>query len=502
MNKQSKLTLMLCLFVLLSLSTGGAAFFTRDTSYGKIRSSVIKIYVTVQSENYLLPWQSGHLGKGNGTGFLISGKRILTNAHVVSNAKFIEVQRDGDPKRYPAKRKYVGHDCDISIIEVDAPEFYDGLAELELAEKMPELNDEVIVIGYPMGGDRISLTKGVVSRMDYSVYSHSMVDEHLVMQVDAAINPGNSGGPIFMGSKVVGIAFQGFSRGENIGYGIPLPVIQHFMRDIEDGEYNEYPEFGIEYLELRNKALKRSLGIPEGETGIVVSYVNPFGSAFGAIKDKDVVLSIDGYKIYDDGTINLEGYSVQFSELFERKQVGQSVTLDVVRDGKRQMFKVPLKKLSNPFVFRNLYDQKPRFFIKGGLVFAPLNREILESLGTGVQGDRKKVILSYISIFTARDSLYAGRDEFVLMIKRLPHEVNSYHEEYVNGVVEEINGKRIGNLQQAKEAFSHPISGYHKIKFMNNEECLIMDADAMNKADKDIFANYAITKTENLEEKK
>lgn len=67
------------------------------------------------------------------------------------------------------------------------------------------------------GGDNISVTKGVVSRVEPTQYVHGAT-QLMAIQIDAAINPGNSGGPAIMGSKVAGVAFQNLTGAENIGY--------------------------------------------------------------------------------------------------------------------------------------------------------------------------------------------------------------------------------------------------------------------------------------------
>ena len=87
-----------------------------------------------------------------------------------------------------------------------------------------------MVVGYPTGGDNISVTKGVVSRVGFVTYSHAG-RRLLAIQTDASINPGNSGGPTMQGNKVVGVAFEAMSNMENIGYSIPITIIKHFFND-------------------------------------------------------------------------------------------------------------------------------------------------------------------------------------------------------------------------------------------------------------------------------
>mgnify|MGYP001816932357 FL=1 len=170
--------------------------------------SIVRIEAATQVPNYKEPWKAGRFSGGIGTGFLIGSNRFLTNAHVVSNARRLLITVHGSPRKHPAKIIHIAHDCDLALLEVDDFTPFLGLKPLQIGS-VPKLESQVRVIGYPVGGDRISVTRGVVSRIDFSSYSHSRSDQHLVVQIDAAINPGNSGGPVIQNDKVIGVAFQG-----------------------------------------------------------------------------------------------------------------------------------------------------------------------------------------------------------------------------------------------------------------------------------------------------
>ena len=163
---------------------------------------------------------------------------------MVSNARGIIVTKRNSARKHPATIKFIAHDCDLAIITLDDPAPLEGLRHLPIGE-MPELDSEVRVIGYPVGGDRLSVTRGIVSRIDFRPYAHSRSDSHLIIQVDAAINPGNSGGPAIQDEKVIGVAFQGLTQADNTGYIIPTPVINRFLTDIKDQSYDNYMDIGI-----------------------------------------------------------------------------------------------------------------------------------------------------------------------------------------------------------------------------------------------------------------
>jgi S1-C subfamily serine protease len=456
-----------------------------------LRHSIVKIYATMQRDDFSLPWQSSRPMSGSGTGFILKNKRIITNAHVVSNARFIEVKKNGTPRRFAAHVKFAGHDCDLALLEVDDPTFYKDTEPIAFATTLPKLSDTVTVIGYPMGGSRISLTKGVVSRIDYSTYTHSGVDQHLVLQVDAAINPGNSGGPVLFNGKVVGLAFQGLSSGDNIGYAIPVPIIQHFLTDIDDGTYNGYPELGAAIMDTRNAALRKSLGLTGADTGVVIYYVDPFGSANGVLKPGDVLMEIDGYDIAEDGTVELEGNTVEFSELIERKQWGQDAHFKVLREGIATAITVPLTNPNDPYIYRNIYDERPQYCMVGGLVFAPLSRNYLRTLGRNLRGPNQQQLL-YITQYGKVDGLHKDRNAFIVLISQLPHPVNSYTTPFMHGLVSTVNGVRIRDLTDMQLALAVPQNGFHVITFAGMDDSLILDAEDERASREQILNRYAV----------
>ncbi len=488
---------MLVLTFCLCAATMGPPVSDAASGVSAARRSVVKIYVTMQRHNYALPWQSLRPMSASGSGYLVSRKRILTNAHVVSDARFIEVQKSGDATRYPARVGHIGHDCDIATLEVDDPAFFEGLRPVSFAKALPQLNDQVSVVGYPMGGARLSITKGVVSRIDYSVYSHSGMDQHLVLQVDAAINPGNSGGPVFFKDKVVGMAFQGLRQGDNIGYAIPVPVIQRFLADIVDGEYHGYPELGLGFMHLRNDALRKDLGLPEGKTGVAVYYTDPFASARGHLQERDVLLAIDGLPIDDDGSIQLDGNSVEFAELVERKQHGQSVEFSVWRDKDTIPVTVPIESIHDPYLFRLNYDKKPEYLIVGGLTFCPITQEYLRTAG-GASRSRNTHQLIYYTQYAKIDDLHEGRDQFIVLAARMPHPVNTYDDSFMEHIVSTVNGRKVANLTGFKEALDSPVDGYIVIEFEGKQSPLVMDAKAAAEAMPEILSQYGIPSPEHI----
>ncbi|KFK31613.1 hypothetical protein AALP_AA6G135800 [Arabis alpina] len=166
-------------------------------------NSVVKVFTASSKPSIVHPWQNWLQYESTGSGFVISGRKILTNAHVVADHTFVQVRKHGSPTKYKAKVGAIGHECDLAILEIDSETFWEGMNPLEFGD-IPCLDEAVTVVGYPHGGDSVSITKGAVSRVEFTEYVHGAT-KLLAVQVSAAIDSGNSGGPAVIGNKIVGV---------------------------------------------------------------------------------------------------------------------------------------------------------------------------------------------------------------------------------------------------------------------------------------------------------
>jgi len=459
-------------------------------------ASVVRIEVTDQTPDYRAPWNTGHVSGGIGSGFILDipgrGKRIVTNAHVVSNARFITVTREGLSHPFRARVEFIGHDCDLAMVSVEDPAFFEGTRPLTLGG-IPALESAVSVYGYPLGGERISVTRGIVSRIDSELYTHSGVDSHLAIQIDAAINPGNSGGPVLQEGQVVGVAFQGYSGdvAQNVGFMIPAPVIKRFLQDLSKGSYTGYADLSIGIAPLLSPTARKALGVPAENLGVLVSDVHEKGSAFGFLRRDDVLLAIDGHPIACDGRVDLDGESVDMTEVVERKFDGEKVRFDVFRSGQQVTVEFPLQG-TWPFRMQSMaYDTVPRYLIHGGLLFQPLDRNLVESMGSGDLRVRRT-----FDEFVEQH-LYLKHPEFVVLSRILPDPVNADCDGLRTGIVDTINGVTIRSLNDVAAAFAQPAR--HDVIMLEGIglPVVLKRADVLS-ANPRIMKNYGIASDRNL----
>ncbi|MHC4727932.1 MAG: S1C family serine protease [Planctomycetota bacterium] len=453
--------------------------------------SVVLIRCVHQGFDYVTPWKQKAMNQSIGSGFVIAGNKILTNAHNVSNPRYIELKKQNVAKRFPAKVAFVGHDCDLATIIPEDESFFDDTIALELAG-IPKVNSTVSTYGFPIGGNRISVTEGVVSRVETDTYVHSGADGHLVIQTDASINPGNSGGPVIQDGKVVGVAFQGLRMADNIGYMIPTTVIRHFIVDIEDGKYDAFGSLGVMmYPGLHSASYKDYLKVPPHEDGIIVVDTMMHSSVETLLQPDDVITRIDDYNIDNDGLVQIYGLRLHMSEVIETKHIGQTLELTFYRNGK-QMKKVATVALNRPiFEQARQYDRPPRYVCFAGLTFVPLTRNYLETWGR----DWRTNIPHYLR-YLFRNSMQLNTDrqrkEYIVLAEIMPDEVNSYAADFRSRAVESINGINIWSLDDVYKAFQQNVDDFYSIKFMGDNRTLPIDAEKARLRQQLILNKYHI----------
>ena len=459
--------------------------------------SVIMINSVRQDYDYTTPWKKSPMSSSLGTGFVIEGGRILTNAHNVSNVRYIEVKKQNLAQRYPARIEYIGHDCDLAILTVDDPGFYDDTKPLDFGP-LPKVNSTVITCGFPVGGRQVSITEGVVSRVEISNYSHTQADVHIVVQTDAAINPGNSGGPVLQDGKVVGVAFQGLQAAENIGYMIPTTVIKHFLTDITDGTYDGFGSMGITTFEgLHSPAYHKYLSLPEDAEGVIVLWVQPNSSAEKVLMPGDVLTKIDDFDIDNDGMIRIYGLSLEMSEAVERKQIGQDISLQLYRDGQLVNSTVKISPNIPVLSWARQYDYQPKYLVYAGLTFVPVNRNYLETFGRNWPSDMP-FYLRYLFYNWGQIDTDKQRTEYVVLSEILPDQINTYCGAYRGQVVKKVNGTMIYSLQDVREALKKPDGQFCRVEFFDQPAPLILEAEETAQRQQTILEQYEVPSPTNM----
>lgn len=446
--------------------------------------SVVRIFATTQSPDYESPWQSRPPSNSTGSGVIIDGNRILTGAHVIANATFLQVQKVSDPDKVVAHVEAVCHDCDLALLRVDKPKFMNGVEPAQFGE-LPRLRDRVSVVGYPVGGEEISITEGVVSRIEVQKYSHSE-RQLLAVTVDAAINDGNSGGPVCKDGKVVGIAFQTLDDAENIGEVVPISLIQNFLNSTSETQRTSVPGFGVVTQNLENPQLRQQAGLSNGQSGVLVVTLEEGGSAWGQLQVGDALLAIDDYPIANNGTIRYrDNFRTSFDVFLGEHHEGDHVTAEVLRDGKVHKLDVELKPYCT-LVPRSQYDSIPTYFIFGGMVFQPLSLDLLRTWSEWWDKAPPELLNFYYS-----GTRSEAKQEVVVLSQVLADDLNVGYEDLDNATVRQVNGQTPRNMRHFVDLVE---SAEKDIEIQLSDDCrVVLDASIARDAQGRILKRYRIS---------
>lgn len=438
-------------------------------------NSIVKLHTSASNSNYKYPWQTSKILRYTGSGAIIDGNKILTSAHVVSGARFLEVQKENNPKKYIANVKYISHQADLAIVEVEDKTFFKGIEALKLNSNVKP-RDEVTVLGYPIGGQTISTTTGVVSRIEYTNYVWS--GEYLLaVQVDAAINSGNSGGPaINKDGEIIGVAMMSLTKASNISYIVPSIIINTFLEDIKDGIVDGFGDDGTYINYIRNDSVKRYFGLKNGD-GILVTKV-----AYGTenFKENDIIIEIDGNVVANDGTIKSQFGRVFSNLIIHQKQVGDTVEFKVLRDKKIISFNQTIKK-TNPLIKRE-FNKEPRYLIFGGLAFTPLTKNYTSAISQRAN--------SIEMLFYKKDRTDDFNEAVIWMQDIFPHKINRGYRSAAY-VVETVNDIKVKNFKHFVSLIDNLDTEFVVIKTLGKQK-VILDVKEARESFEDLKSIYRL----------
>ncbi len=438
---------MFLLKILLFLSLLSSTTILAAKIENGIKDSIVKIYTVSTIPKYLEPWNVS-MARSSGSGSIIKGDLILTNAHVVANHTFIEVRRYGERKRFKAKVLSVSHQADLALLTVEDKSFFKGAKPLEFGT-LPLIQQKITVYGFPTGGDTLSVTTGIVSRIEHIRYVHSG-ESFLAIQVDAAINPGNSGGPALTDGKIVGVVMQQRRQAQNIGYLVPVTMIEHFIKDMQDGQYDGYPDVGFVTQRLENPTLKEMYGMDENQTGQLIIDLLYNCNAKGKIQKGDLLTAIDGHQIQDDGTVEFRHHEyTSYKYYLDLHQKGDEIVLDFLRNKRPLKIRFKLSHQSDDFLLVKTlkYDVMPTYFIYGGYLFSPLTSNLL--------GSTRSRLITLRAL--TREWPKENKKDVVVLVKVLADNLNRGDHGITLWPIDKINGKTFKTFEE----FYHKMIDYN-----------------------------------------
>jgi len=428
-----------------------------------VESSVVRVFATLRVPDPYKPWSKQAPTEMAGSGVVIKGHRILTCAHVVLYASQVQIQANQSGDKLSGTVESIAPGIDLAVIKLDDESFFDTHPALPFANKLPEIKDAVMAYGFPQGGQSLSITRGIVSRIEFGLYNYPVAG--LRIQIDAAINPGNSGGPAVSGDKLIGLTFSSLSNSQNIGYIIPCEEINLFLESVAHGRYEGKQSLFFEVQGLENAALRSYLKLDATVRGVVVHKVEEEEKA-GGLQPWDVITEVGGAPVDDQGMVQMEpNVRVFFKYMVQKSVRDGKVDITVLRGGKKLALQVPVA-LDRPLVMPTLRMKGayPSYFVAGPLVFSTATMEFVEGLSRGRAGANALSLLGVLGSPLVKRlgdrPAFPGEELVVVSSPPFPHKLvkgygNSAFQivKSVNGVAVKSLGHLVGWLRDSKDEF-------------------------------------------------
>jgi S1-C subfamily serine protease len=457
-----------------------------------LENSVVKIFSTMRYPDPFKPWTKQAPSEATASGVVIEGKRILTNAHAVLYASQVQIQANAAGDKVGATVLAIAPGIDLAVLQLDDPSFFDAHPPMARASKLPQIKDPVLAYGFPTGGSSLSITKGIVSRIEFASYNYPV--SGLRIQIDAAINPGNSGGPAIAGDKMIGLAFSRLGGdSQNIGYIIPNEEVELFLRDIAGGHYVGKASMYDDLQTLENPALREYLKLDKGVEGMVVHRPDKSDASY-PLKEWDVITRIGDTPIDNQGMVKIDkDLRVNFAYMIQKLAKYDKLPLTVVRTGKPMKIELPVSA-QRPTLAPDLQGEYPSYFVYGPMVFSRATRQFLSLFENNANLLRLLGFVKSPLVTRAFDPPSDDVEELVIVSSPFfPHKLANGYSNPTGSVVAAINGTPIKSLKHLVAVLRDLKDPFVTVEFgSKGGEALVFSRPAVMAATDDILTDNGV----------
>ncbi len=456
-----------------------------------VENSVVKIFSSLRRPDPYKPWTKATPQEVTGSGVVIEGKRILTNAHVVGYASQVQVQASQDGDKIGATVVAIAPGMDLAVLKLDDESFFDKHKPVPRASVLPDVREAVMAYGYPLGGNSLSITKGIVSRVEFVPYFGG--NAGLRVQIDAPINPGNSGGPVIAGDKMIGLAYMVATNAQNIGYVIPNEEVELFLRDVADGRYDGKPQLVDDVQTLENPVLRQYLKLDKAVEGALVHRPARSDAAY-PLKEWDIITRVGDYPVDNQGMVKL-GPNLRVRFQYRVQQVARDgkVPLTIVRDGKTLQVQVPVGNRRSMLI-PSLDGSYPSYFVYGPIVFSRATNEFLGALNANAATMNAMSYLGSPLVTRRGDEPDAQHEELVVISSPFfPHKLVAGYSNRFGAVVESVNGVPVRSLRHLVSLLRDQKDELIVLRFAQRAgETMVLPRKAMLEATEGVLSDNGI----------
>jgi hypothetical protein len=458
-------------------------------SNGHLRTGIVSVRVTGQDWNWRAPWEKQAPWTRTVTGLVVPGRKILVASTAFGNHLLVEAQKLGTDTRFESRVELVDQEGPLALVAVDDPAFWEGLEPLPLAERAPG-EDDVTILRWQRSGllDAFSGTVRQVRSGRHGLSQTSL----LTLEIGADTDGLGESEVVVAGGRVAGLVT---GRSGDAYAVLAAPVLSQFLDGAAKGDWRSFARAGIAWQDLTNPALRESLGLRPGETGIRLTRVAAHGSAGGVLEPGDIVLEIGGARLDPTGYYQHPLYGrMLFALLFsDGRQPGDTLPVKALRGGERLDLQLPLRAMRPdqdrvpPYVF----GRRPDYVIAGGFVFQELTRPYLGAWGDWARRAPPRLL---VAIDREPEGGGAEPERIVLLSSVLPDTANLGYQELRDLIVAHVNGQPVRSLADVRRALASPQGGFQVVEFVAGQEAsrAVLDAGEAQAAAARLHEAYGV----------
>lgn len=469
--------------LLLTLQALHAGSRTRTNGHDGFDSeaALVELELTRTLYDYKLPWVTRNT-QTHKNGILIGDHQILTTADGLSGQSLCRIRKGGSTHQYTATLKWVDYHANLAVFDVEDPSFWKGMKPIRLSKSVPQ-SGALQVIRWSKG--RIEERAAEIIRL-YIGTSKTSYIYHLQLAASSEIDAAGWAEVVLDQHEIIGLTT---SSSDDKLVILPAPFITSVLQRKAQANDAGLGHFDFNFMDAKNPALLKSKGMPSTDLGVVVTKIGGKRIAENTLKKGDVLLSIDGFDIDNDGKYIDPAYGrLSLYGLATRgNAAGDSIAMRIWRDNQEHIvdYLLPRAEFDKDLVPEERYDQAPEYLIAGGLLFQPITGPYLRAYGKN-----KPLLLDYYSYHTELPE----RSGLVVLSTVIPDAFNRGYEDARQLIVDSINDQPINNIADVAAAFEKADGAFHRIRFMHDQgrQHIVLDAAAMPAATQRILEHYNI----------
>jgi len=475
-------------FLILGILSAGQSA-TGDES----RGSLVRVRTSIQPYDQFRPWQKKSPFGLSGTGVVLPGGKVLVTASLVANRTEVGLEKPGSAEKSAAEVEAIDYEANLALLKPTDAEFLKGFAGVILGSNL-KAGDTAEVWQLERNGEMLRNQAEVLS----AGVGRYPSDEagFLVYGVRVSLPKRDDSYtlPLMRNGQLSGM-MMAYDRDSQEGTAIPVPMIEHFLRDSADGKYEGFPTLGVSWAPLRDPNLREEVKAPSAG-GILLTRVNPIGTGGRAgLKEGDVLLAVDGFKLDEDGNYrdSLYGPTSIGNLVRTRPYVGTTSKFRISRDGKEMELTGSYDRRARDEVSIPTlqFDVPPRYLILGGLVFQELTGTYLQEWGDKWS---ERASQRLVQLFSFQQEMKLDPHKKIVFLSQvLPSAMTAGYQHLSGMVLMKCNGNPVGSLEDLAVVADSTTTGDLVFEFMDDPGKLVLDAGEVKLSSEKLAKAYGIT---------